>query len=149
MGTTTNRRAAMAEHREHRDHPMELVDRNPWSDSDPVALDATSESSARAEAHELLADWYATDIESTIWCDFELVADGIEGGRETAAFDPPEPACTADDGHDWDGPTVSGNGGGVIMTESCPTCGLRRVTDTWAQRPDTGEQGLRSISYDA
>lgn len=27
-------------------------------------------------------------------------------------------------------------------------CGARMITDTWAQRLDTGEQGLTSIAYE-
>lgn len=26
-------------------------------------------------------------------------------------------------------------------------CGCERITDTWAQDPDSGEQGLRSVTY--
>lgn len=40
-----------------------------------------------------------------------------------------------------------GHGGGVIAHETCATCGLVRVTDTWAQRRDTGEQGFRAVTY--
>lgn len=70
----------------------------------------------------------------------------------------PEPECTHADGHDWqspielvggvaENPGVHGHGGGVIITECCMHCGCRRVTDTWAQRRDTGEQGLREVTY--
>jgi hypothetical protein len=27
-------------------------------------------------------------------------------------------------------------------------CGCERTTDTWAQNPETGEQGLQSVSYE-
>lgn len=80
----------------------------------------------------------------------------------TVAIDPPEPECrTRADGawvthpeHDWqdDGTegfanVVRGNGGGVIMQYRCAHCGLVRVVDTWATRPDNGQQGLTSVRY--
>lgn len=78
----------------------------------------------------------------------------------TVTIDPPEPRCVdRDTDHEWsddvrlvggikENPGVWGHGGGVTISECCLHCGCRRVTDTWAQRPDAGEQGLRSVSYD-
>ena len=74
-------------------------------------------------------------------------------------FEPEEPACD-DDAHDWqsphdllgglkENPGVWGKGGGVIIREVCAHCGAYRVTDTWAQDPSTGMQGLRSVAYEA
>jgi hypothetical protein len=40
-----------------------------------------------------------------------------------------------------------GHGGGVIIREVCAHCGKYRVTDTWAQRMDTGAQGLEAVEY--
>lgn len=76
----------------------------------------------------------------------------------TIALDPDEPECPEGE-HDWQSPHeivggiksnpgVWGNGGGVIITEVCMRCGCGRHTDTWAQDPDTGEQGLRSVRYE-
>lgn len=76
----------------------------------------------------------------------------------TITIDADEPDCEHEDGHDWqspievvgglrENPGVHGNGGGVIITEVCAHCGAYRITNTWAQRSDTGEQGLRSIEY--
>jgi hypothetical protein len=70
-----------------------------------------------------------------------------------------EPDCSHEEGHDWqspheivggikENPGVWGNGGGVIIHECCMHCGCARITDTWAQNPDGGEQGLRSVSYE-
>lgn len=74
--------------------------------------------------------------------------------------DPIPPKClrltasdqrTGDDGrdeHDWadyQGPV--GHGGGVIYTEVCRHCGVYRETDSWAQDPSDGEQGLDSVEY--
>lgn len=69
-----------------------------------------------------------------------------------------EPECEDGHEHDWcspyevlggleESPGVHGKGGGVIITEVCSICGTYRVTDTWAQRRDTGEQGLESVEY--
>lgn len=75
--------------------------------------------------------------------------------RHTATLEPAQPdECSGD----WESPLevvagcrenpgVYGSGGGVIITEVDPVSGWYRVTDTWAQRPDTGEQGLRSVEY--
>jgi len=49
--------------------------------------------------------------------------------------------------HDWVQGQVMGSGGGVCYVETCSLCGARRHVDTWAQNPETGEQGLTSISY--
>jgi len=35
----------------------------------------------------------------------------------------------------------------VRYREVCAHCGAYRDTDTWAQDPETGEQGLTSITY--
>lgn len=105
--------------------------------------------------------------ESTVWVDVEIYetvidADGDECWRHaediTVPIDPEEPSCT-DAAHDWESPIeivggiaentgVFGHGGGVVMTECCMRCGCARVTDTWAQNPVNGVQGLESVSYE-
>lgn len=88
----------------------------------------------------------------------EGLRESLEWDRVTVRIDPEEPECSATDGHDWrsphsvvggvkENPGVWGHGGGVIITEVCRHCGVYRVTDTWATRPDTGDQGLRSVEY--
>lgn len=85
----------------------------------------------------------------------------VRGEREwhTIAVQSEAPPCPSDEGeHDWrsphhivggiaENPGVWGHGGGVIIHECCMRCGTGRTTDTWAQDPETGEQGLRSIAY--
>jgi hypothetical protein len=77
----------------------------------------------------------------------------------TVQVDPEEPACADEHEHDWrsphpvlggceSNPGVWGHGGGVIIREVCAHCGAYRVTDTWAQDPGTGEQGLTSVAYE-
>ena len=45
------------------------------------------------------------------------------------------------------GRSVWGSGGGVRIEEVCMRCGCSKTTDTWAQDPSDGEQGLDSTSY--
>lgn len=132
--------------------------------------DGNGESEVKAETAREAAktwvadgDWGAANI--THWIDVwvtQLDADGQdtdEGRKITVEIAPEEPSCAdGGDAHDWqspysllgglkENPGVSGNGGGVIITEVCRCCGCYRVTDTWDQRPDTGEQGLTSVEY--
>lgn len=76
----------------------------------------------------------------------------------TTEIEPEEPDCTRGEVHEWcsphsvlggcaENPGVQGHGGGVVITKICRHCGTYRVTDTWAQDPVTGEQGLRSVGY--
>lgn len=81
-----------------------------------------------------------------------------EEERHTIEVEPTEPRKMAECGHDWESPHsvvgglsenpgVFGHGGGVIIMEVCRHCGGYRITDTWAQNPETGEQGLTSVEY--
>lgn len=115
-------------------------------------------------AREVATDW-AKDgdygqIESTIWVDIYISCEEDGDDREcfTVAINPDEPRCSEDE-HDWqspidlvggikENPGVWGNAGGVIIVEACVHCGCKKTTDTWAQRMDTGEQGLTSIQYE-
>jgi hypothetical protein len=87
----------------------------------------------------------------------EVIADEQS---HTVQLDPEEPECPSDEGeHDWqaphelvggliENPGVHGHGGGVTITTVCMRCGARRVEDTWAQDPETGQQGLESVTYE-
>ena len=106
-------------------------------------------------------DWIAIDT----WR--EARAANEDGCLETVLLDeeshlvpinPEEPPCAGHCDHDWraphsvvsgiaENPGVWGNGGGVIAREVCAHCGTYRITDTWAQDPDTGEEGLTSVAY--
>lgn len=77
----------------------------------------------------------------------------------TVQIDPEAPPCLDGGEHDWqaphklvggskENPGVWGHGAGLLIYEACLRCGCRRTTDTWAQRPDTGEQGLTSVRYE-
>lgn len=94
----------------------------------------------------------------TVYADIR-VRNAVTGEESefTLSVDQDEPECSADD-HDWqspyevlggikENPGVWGNGGGVIISEVCAHCGAYRKTNTWAQRRDTGEQGLTEVTY--
>lgn len=81
----------------------------------------------------------------------------VDRDWHSVEINPEEPECSGDE-HDWrspysvvggikENPGVWGHGGGVIITEVCRHCGCYRVTDTWAQDRETGEQGLESVEY--
>ncbi len=104
---------------------------------------------------------YSDEIEGTIWIDVRVhCRETDESASGTVQLDEDEPDCDSDEAaHDWqspyallggikENPGVWCHGGGVIITEVCIRCGCKKVTDTWAQRPDTGEQGLTSVSYE-
>lgn len=82
-----------------------------------------------------------------------------ETAERSVEVDPTEPDCDDGAAHEWESPFalvggcksnpgVFGHGGGVVVHEVCMICGCERITDTWAQRPDTGEDGLTSVSYE-
>lgn len=121
------------------------------------------------KAKELAQAW-AEDAswdtsEGTIWVAVHIFApdtseeDGWYDELELqVTINPPEPDCTESE-HDWQAPVeivggieenpgVWGHGGGVVMHEVCLHCGCERITDTWAQNRETGEQGLESVRYD-
>jgi len=77
----------------------------------------------------------------------------------TVTLHPEAPDCTKGQEHDWqspheivggciENPGVFGHGGGVTIHEVCAHCCAHRNTDTWAQDPNTGEQGLTSVRYE-
>lgn len=94
----------------------------------------------------------------TFWVSVEVRCEETDESLSDAVeCEPDEPDCP-EGSHDWqspheivggleENPGVQGHGGGVIIHEVCMHCGCARITDTWAQNPDTGEQGLRSVEY--
>lgn len=121
---------------------------------------ATSAEAALKIARDNVDRSYYPDCTGTLWI---IVSVRCEETGETesgvATLDEDEPTCEAGHEHAWcsphalvggleENPGVHGNGGGVIITEVCRHCGCKRTTDTWAQNPETGEQGLRSVEYE-
>jgi hypothetical protein len=89
--------------------------------------------------------WYHLDTWTHLDADDDRV--GVESHK--IAIHPEEPPCEDGHTHDWqsDG-WPRGHGGGVITREVCGHCRTTRTTDTWAQDPGTGEQGLYSVAFD-
>jgi hypothetical protein len=145
-----------------RDAVWETCDGETWQDSDDCVETAT--------ADDVLdgldpASWSEPSDETQYWdltarlvvVTPEGLADEISESR-TVAVHPPEPSCDECE-HEWcsplsvvgghrDNPGVFGHDGGVIIREVCRHCAAYRVTDTWAQNPATGEQGLESVTYE-
>lgn len=108
-------------------------------------------------------DWGT--IDETTWIDVGVTELDGPGGepaynheRITITLQPEEPECSNGEIHEWESPYevlgglkenpgVQGNGGGVICTTVCRHCGCYQIHNTWAQRSDTGEQGLESYKY--
>ena len=103
--------------------------------------------------------WREYPQPETCWCKLSWVDTWTgEAGHKVFTFEPAVPDCTQE-AHDWqaphsvvggleENPGVVGHGGGVCMTSACSHCGTYRTLDTWAQNPQTGEQGLESTRYD-
>lgn len=130
-------------------------------DGSPTEISAVSPEAA-AQAYINSGDWCPVEnndgvIRST-W-----IRVYVQWDDDTTSIlhtiDPAEPTCArGHEEHDWcsphkllggltDNPGVQGHGGGVICRQVCRHCGRYRVTDTWAQDPSTGEQGLESVEY--
>lgn len=126
-----------------------------------------SDCTPREAAEQYVADGDWGDVDSTAWIEVVTWRDGVDADGDIVHIDEEshsvtieaqEPECEAGHEHDWrsphsvvggieDNPGVWGHGGGVIITEVCAHCGAYRETDTWAQNPANGVQGLRSVEY--
>jgi hypothetical protein len=120
-------------------------------------IEANSLADALEEAKSNVDTANYNEIESTIWVKVRVRCE--ETGDEdsaTVALDPDPPSSCE---HDWqspfeifggieENPGVWGHDGGVIIREVCIHCGCGKTTDTWAQNPENGIQGLTSVSYE-
>lgn len=92
-----------------------------------------------------------------------VAADGsiedVDRESDDVAIDPTEPDCHDGEDHDWqtpheivggieENPGCWGHGGGVYIHHVCLKCGCRMTTDSWAQNPSNGVQGLDSVEYE-
>lgn len=120
-------------------------------------FEAESWQEARTWAEDKAREGDYDKVTETIWVDV-WVSDGEDEEGLTVDIDPEEPDCVGE-GHDWQSPHsivggcesnpgVWGSGGGVIVKEVCLHCGCGKTTNTWAQNPSNGVQGLTSISYE-
>jgi hypothetical protein len=101
-----------------------------------------------------------SECKGTLWIDVRVSCEETgEDDSDTVTLDEDAPNCADGETHDWqsphslvggltENPGVHGHGGGVVIAEVCARCGCKRVTDTWAQNPETGEQGLHSVAYE-
>lgn len=121
-----------------------------WAESAREAADAYVEDGEWGDRRET---WW---IDVHVWRE-DIAGREIAGTRDCLTVEIPaeEPDCIDGAEHSWRddgtpgfGDVVSSHGGGVILRRACRRCGLRCVTDTWAQRRDTGEQGLTSTRYE-
>jgi len=65
------------------------------------------------------------------------------------AIEPEEPECAEGQEHDWqDHGHDRCHGAGIVGSVRCRYCGAVCTTDTYAQDPEDGEQGLTSVRYD-
>lgn len=99
------------------------------------------------------------DFHSTLWVDVRVTCEATEEeATDTVQLQQQRaPFCKPRHKHSWspdkekggldENPGVFGHGGGVLIYEVCSHCGMRKCTDTWAQRPDTGEEGFTTVTY--
>jgi hypothetical protein len=94
-----------------------------------------------------------------VWVDFQIVNqdDQDDRGEFTIGLDQDEPVCSAE-AHDWqspyevlgglrEDPGVQADGGGFVARRCCCAhCGAYYI---FAQRRDTGEEGLYEVRYQA
>jgi len=134
-----------------------------WADDGSGAVHYADAETSEAAAREYVdhGDW--THLESTMWHTIWTwpagqARDGDQTEQHRVARHPREPECSCGP-HVWcaphevvgglaENPGIQGHGGGVVIREVCQHCGVYRITDTWAQDPATGEQGLESIRYE-
>lgn len=132
--------------------------------TDSSGADVTIEAESAEEAAQEYVDGGDWTLDKTTWIHvsvWPLDADGeeLERERHTIRIDPDEPPCEGKGEHKWttphwllggleENPGVWGHGGGVVCRDACLRCGCERVTDTWAQDPETGEEGLTSVAYE-
>ena len=123
-------------------------------------IEAETFEDACSQASDWVQQGDYSDIESTVWVDCFISTEDDEVEETiTVAIDPEEPECSEEYlDHDFqspydilggckENPGVYGSGGGVAYTEVCMNCGCGKHVNTWAQRHDTGEQGLTSVRY--
>lgn len=143
------------------------------------AIQAEGLRDAKDQAKDWVQGGSYGDIESTIWVDVDICEQEEDGSlitvaTVTVAIDPEEPPCLPDEEderlaafpidagekHRWrtphrivggskENPGVWGHAGGTMGVSVCTRCGCGKHWDGWAQRPDTGEQGLDSVSFTA
>jgi hypothetical protein len=145
-----------------------VMDRRKWHTNDG-GEPQTFQCDSAQEACQKNADTNYWEKESkTTWVDVTAWQDGIDADGNirqvndhtiTMTVDAEVPDCVKGKSHDWisphklvggceDDPGVFSHVCGLIHREVCRYCGTEKVTDTWAQNPSNGQQGLESESYE-
>ncbi len=135
---------------------------NRWDCIDVGKVDTITADSAE-EALDSFADTYSRDMydcSGTVYVDIR-VRNQVTHEEEirTITLAEPEPECVDGQAHDWqspysllgglkENPGVWGSGGGVRIKKVCAHCGAYRITETCAQRHDTGEYVGAETSYE-
>lgn len=146
-----------------------VLDDSPvYADDGNAEIDYDSETSHAEAAQSYVDDGDWGQDSGTCWVSVSTYRKGIATDgtitnvdieSHTITVEATEPDCEDGQAHEWqspydllgglkENPGVQGHGGGVVITECCMICGCARVTDTWAQNPSTGEQGLTSVKYE-
>jgi hypothetical protein len=113
-----------------------------------LKITARSLAHAKRRARRWVADSYDPDFGETIWADVRIMHRGECVEDVEVQIDPDAPKCNPVRArHTWQQIHLSGHGGGVLIIDRCARCGYERTTDTYAQRPDNGVQGYRTVEY--
>jgi hypothetical protein len=127
-----------------------------------IRIRSRSVAAAQKRAAQWLREGWSPHVEQeTLYVSALVlpVRDRDAGTVVDVALHPSAPPCEPGHEHSWyspheilgglrENPGVWGHGGGVIIHEICRHCGMRMTTDTWAQHPQTGEQGLTRVTYE-
>lgn len=127
-------------------------------DSDEIEADSAKDA---AQSFVDRADRQEPDQYTTVWFGVETwdLGDPAAVAQDVlVAVHPPEPVCVPGRHHLWEArrdvvgglrenPGVFSSGGGSCAHTVCHACGWRRKMDGSAQDPETGTQGLSSVSY--
>jgi hypothetical protein len=146
-------RAALIASEEPRSYTIRYLDSSgveTFVTCSPDELDAEVEADVRSGDY--------SGGEGTQYVDVLVTSEDGTEERRTITIQPEAPDCADGLEHDWQSPLslvggiaqnpgVWGKGGGLTIHEVCAYCGAHRHTDTWAQRRDTGEQGLTEVRY--
>ncbi len=157
----------LAPHDADWDGDMLLVDPGIWHADDGYAeMEFEVECGADAAQEYVDGGDWGDDCDTTSWVHVRVWREGIDetgavrvdAESHRIAIEPIAPDCIDGHDHEWisphsivggikENPGVWGHGGGVIIHEVCKYCGCGMSTDTWAQDPENGEQGLRAVTY--
>jgi hypothetical protein len=113
-------------------------------------IEAESFEDAREQAEDWInGGWDHSEDEGNTYIDVQLKREDGEEDSFTVILEQAEPTCgRSDDGeHSWYEKGTWARGGGTVSVEQCEYCDMKRTTDTWATRPDTGEQGFTEVRY--